>query len=122
MISLSNYIDESIFDDDDIHMDKIDSDVTLINYFNKLTNPATFKDAYIELEHHIKKKCKKVTISSMTTAHSYIAFTQKDIHGWFDHDNIHSLDYIFGEHLKRGFNKCNVSLKISMRIMYPEKG
>jgi hypothetical protein len=55
MIDLYKYINESIFDEEDI-MNKIDNIATIDKWYNKLSNKTTYREAFKDFWKEIAKK------------------------------------------------------------------
>lgn len=76
MIDLYKYINESIFDEEDI-MSKIDNIATIDKWYNKLSNKTTYREAFKDFWKEIAKKCKPVQSTKVKSRHSYIVFETK---------------------------------------------
>jgi hypothetical protein len=73
MIDLYKYINESIFDEEDI-MSKIDNIATIDKWYNKLSNKTTYREAFKDFWKEIAKKCKPVQLAKVKSRCSYIVF------------------------------------------------
>lgn len=80
MIDLYKYINESIFDEEDI-MNKIDNIATINTWYNKLSNKAAYREAFKDFWKEIAKKCKPVQLAKVKPRHSYIVFETKTYDG-----------------------------------------
>ena len=76
MINLNTYINESLFDEEDI-MDNMDNESIINNWYNKLSNESTYREAFEDFWKEISKKHKLVQSSKVKFHHSYIVFETK---------------------------------------------
>ena len=88
MIPLSNYINESIFDDEATQMSKIDKVVDADKLKKKLMNYKNFRNNMEEFMKDIEKYGKKVPISKLDPMKNYIAFEEVEGYEGAEHHNI----------------------------------
>ena len=88
MKDLNIYINESIFDDEDTQMNKIDNIVDAEKLKKKLTNYKKFRDNMVEFMNEIEKYGKKVPITKLNPMKNYVAFEEVEGFEGAEHHNI----------------------------------
>lgn len=82
MKDLNKYINESLFDEEDI-MNNIDDYATINKWCNKLSNIDSYKKSFDELWAEVSQKCKLVKPSKIDSNHLYIVFKTQSVDSMF---------------------------------------
>lgn len=82
MKNLSKYINESLFDEEEI-LYNMDDIVTINKWCNKLSDIDSYKKSFDELWVEVSKKCKLVKPSKIDNNHLYIVFKTESINAMF---------------------------------------
>lgn len=78
MKTLYDNIKESLLDDEDIQLDKLDKVAEYSKWFNGLSNKDTYKKYFTDLWTEINQKCDCVKKSKMDSSKNYIVFQTQE--------------------------------------------